>query len=842
MFPPPAYSRLVMLRCTLIRCTRCPTAHPPVACDTPKRPLCRRYPVQIKLNSSAVWPMLPTTQLHSLHHDPLPDANADGDVKHTAARAPHRQPGLSTRKDITGRAPHRSPPTRPTEGRLTGTPEMVASAPKTTKPSFFSPAQTRVGESAPSALVATSIRSANATDASSGTDHLEKPGKASWEQWSAQTGSLYVSTGSCPKDAGPPSTPKDTDAPDVEKQITALKIVLEQKRLEATSPYHHQAWAFELRRLALLPKYPSVVNGLKYGFDLGISPIYNTFAPPNHSSILLLHDVYTSTVHNEFAASRYIGPLSHAQLEAELGPFQTSPLSFVPKASKPGKYRAVHNFSFPHNPLPGTASINSHIDSESFPCTWGTFTTVALLIARLPPGSQASVRDVAEAYRTIPANPSQWPGLVIRLQGEDQFAINVCNNFGLSSAGGVYGTVADAGADIFRGNGIGPLSKWVDDHIFFRIPRQHLTVYNANRAQWSREIRQQGGHQQEGGRLWFRGKNLPDDYPEEFDEDCSVPFQDLAGSSPRSPDDALFTYADADIDAVSERLGIRCEPSKATPFGPEVPYLGFSWDLHARTVRLLDKKRTKYLAAISVWEETRTHNLLETQQLYGKLLHASMVFPSGRAYLTNLEAMLALSHHSPFLPRTPPRDTPGDLEWWKRRLSQPGTPRPIHTPRPLIDHEAYSDASSGFGIAITIGLKWRAWKLAPGWNSQGRDILWAEAVGFELLVLHLLSISSEGEHIKVYGDNRGVVEGWWKRSSTNAPTNRVFRRILELSESRNRTIYTRYVPSAQNPADAPSRGSYPPLKFLLDDLSIPVELHPFLISIGPFSSSQNGHS
>ena len=134
----------------------------------------------------------------------------------------------------------------------------------------------------------------------------------------------------------------------------------------------------------------------------------------------------------------------------------------------------MHNFSHPHEPLPNATSINSHIDGDHFPCTWGTFTTVALLLSRLPPGSQASVRDVAEAYRTIPVAPAQWPGLVIHLQAEDRFAVNICNNFGLTSAGGMYGMVADAGADLFRGCGIGPLAKWVDDHIFFRIRREHL--------------------------------------------------------------------------------------------------------------------------------------------------------------------------------------------------------------------------------------------------------------------------------------------------------------------------------------------------------------------------------
>jgi hypothetical protein len=64
-----------------------------------------------------------------------------------------------------------------------------------------------------------------------------------------------------------------------------------------------------------------------------------------------------------------------------------------------------------------------------------------------------------EVYRTIPVLPSQWLGLVIRLQAEDRFAVNTCHNFGLSSAGGVYGLVADAGADIFREQGMGPLAN-----------------------------------------------------------------------------------------------------------------------------------------------------------------------------------------------------------------------------------------------------------------------------------------------------------------------------------------------------------------------------------------------
>jgi len=44
-------------------------------------------------------------------------------------------------------------------------------------------------------------------------------------------------------------------------------------------------------------------------------------------------------------------------------------------------------------------------------------------MSTLPPGSQGAVRDVAEAYRTIPLHPSQQHVLVIRLSDSD-FTVN----------------------------------------------------------------------------------------------------------------------------------------------------------------------------------------------------------------------------------------------------------------------------------------------------------------------------------------------------------------------------------------------------------------------------------
>ena len=142
-----------------------------------------------------------------------------------------------------------------------------------------------------------------------------------------------------------------------------------------------------------------------------------------------------------------------------------------------------------------------------------------------------------------------------------------------------------------------------------------------------------------------------------------------------------------------------------------------------------------------------------------------------------------------------------------------------------MDCDAYSDESSGFGISIMIGDRWCAWRLLPGWKSDGHNIGWAKAVGFELLTLFVLSSSSDGAHFKVYGDNKGVVEGWWKGRSRNKQTNVVFKRIHNALEAQHCTIHTRYVTSKQNPADEPSRGVYPPIMCLLPSLPIPSELH-----------------
>ena len=132
-------------------------------------------------------------------------------------------------------------------------------------------------------------------------------------------------------------------------------------------------------------------------------------------------------------------------------------------------------------------------------------------------------------------------------------------------------------------------------------------------------------------------------------------------------------------------------------------------------------------------------------------------------------------------------------------------------PCDITDHNVFSDANSGVGIAVIISNRWRAWNLLPGWNSDGRDIGWAKGIGSKLLVQVILASSQPGQYFRVFRYNKGIIKGWWKERSQNRQTDIVFRWVHNISAAASKcTIIMCYITSKNNPADAPSWGIYLP--------------------------------
>ena len=330
---------------------------------------------------------------------------------------------------------------------------------------------------------------------------------------------------------------------------------------------------------------------------------------------------------------------------------------------------------------------------------------VCLTIWGLLPGSQASVCDVAESHHTVPITPAQWPGLIIKLQDTDSYAVNTCCPFGLCSSSGCYGHIRDAGMDLMQAPGIGPLSTWANDHIFFHIPCQYLTEYNQQCKVHHGRILCNGIRIQTGSCYWYKGDTMQYDHVKEFNDDNSFPILDFSSSSLRSPTNADHSYALTDIDTFLLPFSIPWELMKDIPCSSAALFIGFQWDLTSHTVLLLLEKCKKYLAVITSWEETPHHTLWEVEAF---MVNFSMppqlslpVEPTLQSWKRCWASTVIIhSYHVPY------PNTSDDLIWWMNILASPPSPRPIPRPHEVLDLGVFSNASSSTGISIILRGCW----------------------------------------------------------------------------------------------------------------------------------------
>jgi hypothetical protein len=153
-------------------------------------------------------------------------------------------------------------------------------------------------------------------------------------------------TGREPKDARTSTIPL-TPAPAAAQPTTELKAALEHRGGQALTPYKPEAWEAALRQANLLERFGNIPIGLQFGFRVDFPNIIHTQSPRNSPSLDTYHSEFREIVQKEISKGRYIGPFPIDIIQSVIGPFQSSPLSIIPKPGRPGKFRLVQNFSFP---------------------------------------------------------------------------------------------------------------------------------------------------------------------------------------------------------------------------------------------------------------------------------------------------------------------------------------------------------------------------------------------------------------------------------------------------------------------------------------------------------------
>jgi hypothetical protein len=376
-------------------------------------------------------------------------------------------------------------------------------------------------------------------------------------------------------------------------------------------------------------------------------------------------------------------------------------------------------------------------------------------VANAPPGTQAATMDVEGAYRTIPIKPDHKRYIVLRFH--DEYYIDHDTPFGAGSAHGLQGEVGDATVDIFYSLRIHPVIKWVDDFNVFRFPST-------------------------------TGSYISEEFP-----------------------DLRYEYDLSLIKFLTEPLRIPWHRDKGQDFGSQFPYLGFHWDLVRKTVAIPEKKRIKHHSRLTHFiTKCQNHQVLrkDVETINGALAHLSFVHQRGRSRLPSLFHWLT-TFPNEFTPRWPPPSVLADLNWWLNTLTETNMYRLLTTPTTPASLDIWVDASTSWGVGILIDRRWDAWRVQDGWDIEGRDIMWLEAIALEFVIGVIADLGYRDLLLLIRSDNTGVIGAFRKGRSRNFHVNFSIRRTEAILDTAGLSFTSSYVESAENLADPISRGILP---------------------------------
>jgi hypothetical protein len=230
-------------------------------------------------------------------------------------------------------------------------------------------------------------------------------------------------------------------------------------------------------------------------------------------------------------------------------------------------------------------------------------------------------------------------------------------------------------------------------------------------------------------------------------------------------------------------------------------------------VSLPDSKRKKFLAKLVPWVEVGKVSAKECQSVVGSLNHCSVIVYSSRTHLPSLYRFSSqFQARSQFVKLSIPKPVIDNINWWRNVLSDPTScSMPICHRPPASSCQIYVDASTSWGVGLVIDGRWQAWRLADGWNSNGRDIGWAEMLAVEMALLTLIAGKFPPATYTIHSDNSGVVGAFGASRSRNPQQNSILCHILILMRDSNIWLDTLWIPSGENLADGPSRGILPPM-------------------------------
>ena len=248
-------------------------------------------------------------------------------------------------------------------------------------------------------------------------------------------------------------------------------------------------------------------------------------------------------------------------------------------------------------------------------------------------------------------------------------------------------------------------------------------------------------------------------------------------------------------------LGYYISPTKSTVVPTQrMVHLGFGIDASISSYYLTDKYRRKFQAFREGFLSRGTANLLDLQKWVGKCNHLRLLFPANSLF--TFECRQLMSSVAVDRVALPPaaRD---EIAFWSF-VDSSSEPVPF-----LLQQHAsfrlHTDAS-GFGWGAHVSLPTGPLELRDYWDSRHFrfDICSKEALAV-FFALRALSPQLRRRRVDVFVDNEGLVHAWRGLKSKSPELVSVLRELFLFCVDSRIKLSLLWVPTAANPADAPSR-------------------------------------
>lgn len=515
------------------------------------------------------------------------------------------------------------------------------------------------------------------------------------------------------------------------------------------TPLDADAWEQELSSAGVLASFASIPSGLREGFDVGLDRD-TTFAKFSDSHRYQLYNNHKHALENPRVIDDMI---KEETAEGRISQFYTpdelfrlvGPFRNAPLtvAPKNGDYALGRVCQDFSYPRDDPQDVSFNASLDMQEFTCDWGTFAQCYMLAARAPPQAQVAVFDVKAAHRRVPVSPWQQPFYAIAWMGLVALNFCCQFGAASSSGLWGRLADAFRAIFLfHHPSADCINWADDFTFWRYPR-----------------------------------------------------------------DGKYDLTEDDVYALADRLGWPWSKKKTRPFSARFNYLGFTWDLDGKTVEVTTEKKSKYLSELKRWQPGASFRQKEAQSVLGKLVHCCLVVPEGRSRIPRLSRWSSTFRaNRPHLAYIVPAGVLEDIAWWRNKLEGDFCGMPVRTIPDPVDVDVFVDASTGWGIGVTINRDWDHWRLRAGWKTDGRDIGWAEMVAVELGLLALVERGYRNAHIRLRSDNQGVVGALDAGRSRGVPSNRVLQRVVAIMLEHDIWLSVVWVASADNPADAPSRG------------------------------------